>query len=788
MIRRHILNVARSGARLLPKPLRARIKQSQAVRKLIRKSEDAYISDDLSFADTSDWTRLPDCPAALLDPGGAQIGDLMYVICGFEDMATVSTDIHVFDMARKTWCDRIPVPDDFQHSHAAVSTDGVRYIYVAGGQHGGNCRPAIRHVYCLDTQTATWHALPPLPAPRYAGTMQLWRGRLHYVGGADEDRWTPTADHWSLGVSGPDAGELEWQRDTPIPVGGMHRASAVVADQFYVLGGQQGDFKAIENDPEYTCTGETQETYLYSAFRLSDPGGAWEQIPDMPIAVSHCDFSCMVVDQVIYLYGGQTFKHPEDFYLRLTDAIQAFDTRANRWSIAGYLPCYLKMPIMGRHNDDVFITVGQRGKGNTDRPGALSAMTWSAPLPRADTSEHPVKLPSLTGKTVLLVSHALSRSGAPLELFELARAMIQSGADVRAVSLSDDAVCGNVTTDFKVPVVPPETAMALAAEADLIVVNTTNYRSRDWVEAGLKDVPGLAPKILWCVHEIDVETYRPAADVLPHVHTATFGSDACLEAWKQICDLPPASHVVHPGLEEETFDRGTQEKHLFHAAVSSARAEAPRLLSRDEIRTELDVGEEDFLLLSVGGYSKRKGQKLLLESITKAARARALPVKLALAGFHSEEEKNQLLNALNEDCRQVLSPQRAYVFTPHVDALFLAGDAHIINAQGDDGRGETFGRATVQGMAYGLPVLGTAAGGTLEIIDDGVEGFLYPVGKAGQDVMVEKIETLIKDPGLRKTLGEAGRTRAYAQFRKGVYLQKVDEIISSILSSPPTSQ
>lgn len=782
MIKRHILNAARNTARRLPKPLRARIKQTQLVRKLIRKNEDAHITDDLSFTENSGWARLPDCPKALLDPGGAQIGDMMYVICGFEDMATVSTDIHVFDMVRKTWCDRIPVPDDFQHSHAAVSTDGVRYIYIAGGQHGGNCRPAIANVYCLDTHTATWHALPALPAPRYAGTMQLWRGRLHYVGGADVDRWTPTTDHWSLGVSGAEAHEPEWQRDTPIPVGGMHRASAVVADQFYVLGGQQGDFKAIENDPDYLCTGETQETYLQSAFRLPDPGSTWAQIPDMPIAVSHCDFSCMVVDEVIYLYGGQTFKHPEDFYLRLTDAIQAFDTKTNRWSIAGYLPCYLKMPIMGRQGDDVFITVGQRGKGNTDRPGALSALTWSAPLPRVNTGQYRVKLPSLTGKRVLLVSHAFSRSGAPLELFELARAMIQSGADVRAVSLSDDAVCGNVTTDFKVPVVPPETAMALAAQADLIVVNTTNYRTRDWVEEGLKATPDLARKILWCVHEIDVETYRPAADMLPHVHMTTFGSAACLEAWKQVCDLPSGSHVVHPGLEQDTFDRGLQEKHLFHSADPAVRGQRPHLLSRADIRARLGVTDDDFLLLSVGGYSKRKGQKLLLESIAKAARTRDLPVKLLLAGFHTEAEKQQLLDTLDDDGKQILDASRAYVFTPHVDALYLASDAHIINAQGDDGRGETFGRATVHGMAYSLPVLGTAAGGTLEIIDDGVEGFLYPVGPAGQDVMVQKIEALIGDPALRDKMGKAGRARAYTQFRKDVYMRQMDEIFFTILA------
>lgn len=780
MVKRQILEAARQTARRLPKPLRTRIKHSQLVRQLLRRVQDADITDDLSFTEQTGWKRLADCPKALLDPGGAQVGNLIYVICGFEDMATVSTEIHVFDLAEEKWQKPIPVPDDFPHSHAAVATDGVRFIYIAGGQHGGNCRPAIPTVHCLDTQQGTWHLMPPLPAPRYAGSMQLWRGRLHYVGGADVDRWTPTVDHWSLGVDGPAATDSTWQKDTPIPLGGMHRASALVADQFYVLGGQQGDFQPIDNDPEYTCTGETQETYLSASFRLPDPQGTWEQMPDMPIAVSHCDFSCLAVEDAIYLYGGQTFKHPEDFYLRLTDAVQAFDTRKQRWSIAGYLPCHLKMPIMGRIDDDVVITVGQRGKGNTDRPGQLSALTWRAPLALVDRTVHPVTLPALAGKRVLLVSHALSRSGAPLELCELARAMIQSGADVRAASLSDDAVCGHVAADFKVPVIPAETTLAQAAQADVVVVNTTNYRARDWVEAALKTAPALADKILWCVHEIDIDTYRPAAEMLPHVHSALFGSTACKTAWEQVSSMPSHAHVVHPGLEQGIFDRGLQERHLFHSATADSGP--PRLLTRPEIRSALGIGADDFLLLSVGGYSKRKGQKLLLDSLATAVRSRGMQVKLLLAGFHSEAEKNQLLSSLDAESRQVLNTSRAYLFTPHVDALYLASDAHIINAQGDDGRGETFGRATVQGMAFGLPVLGTAAGGTLEIIDDGVEGFLYPVGAMGQSVMIDKIEALQADPDLRRKMGRHGRARAMAQFHKAIYLEKMNGIFAKILT------
>ncbi len=80
-----------------------------------------------------------------------------------------------------------------------------------------------------------------------------------------------------------------------------------------MFGGQQGDFQAIPGDPDCTCTARTPETYLSCAFRLSDPAGPWTQVADVPIAVSHADFSTIVVDGRILLIGGQVYKDPDHF-------------------------------------------------------------------------------------------------------------------------------------------------------------------------------------------------------------------------------------------------------------------------------------------------------------------------------------------------------------------------------------------------------------------------------------------------------------------------------------------
>ena len=63
---------------------------------------------------------------------------------------------------------------------------------------------------------------------------------------------------------------------------------------------------------------------------------------------------------------------------------------------------------------------------------------------------------------------------------------------------------------------------------------------------------------------------------------------------------------------------------------------------------------------------------------------------------------------------------------------------------------EAFGRVTVEAMRAGLPVCGTNAGGTPEIIDPGVNGLLSPAGDA--NALAANLMALELDEDLRRSL------------------------------------
>jgi phosphatidylinositol alpha 1,6-mannosyltransferase len=68
---------------------------------------------------------------------------------------------------------------------------------------------------------------------------------------------------------------------------------------------------------------------------------------------------------------------------------------------------------------------------------------------------------------------------------------------------------------------------------------------------------------------------------------------------------------------------------------------------------------------------------------------------------------------------------------------------------------ETFGQTLQEASASGLPVVAPAAGGPLDLVDDGVTGFLAPPGDRG--ALAAAVAKLAADPDLRAAQGRAAR-------------------------------
>jgi glycosyltransferase involved in cell wall biosynthesis len=71
---------------------------------------------------------------------------------------------------------------------------------------------------------------------------------------------------------------------------------------------------------------------------------------------------------------------------------------------------------------------------------------------------------------------------------------------------------------------------------------------------------------------------------------------------------------------------------------------------------------------------------------------------------------------------------------------------------------ETFGNVTTEAMAAGVPVVAARATGAIDLVQDGITGFLVP--PTDVTAYADAIQRLIEDPRLRKTAGEAAHLAA----------------------------
>jgi phosphatidylinositol alpha 1,6-mannosyltransferase len=70
---------------------------------------------------------------------------------------------------------------------------------------------------------------------------------------------------------------------------------------------------------------------------------------------------------------------------------------------------------------------------------------------------------------------------------------------------------------------------------------------------------------------------------------------------------------------------------------------------------------------------------------------------------------------------------------------------------------ETFGQTLQEAAASGLPVVAPASGGPLDLVEDGVTGYLVPPGDA--DAFAAAVARLAVDPRTRAAFGAAGRRK-----------------------------
>ncbi|CAJ1973276.1 unnamed protein product [Sphenostylis stenocarpa] len=391
----------------------------------------------------------------------------------------------------------------------------------------------------------------------------------------------------------------------------------------------------------------------------------------------------------------------------------------------------------------------------------------------------------MKSKLVLMVSHELSLSGGPLLLMELAFLLRGVGSDVVWITNQKPAEPDQVIYSLESKMLDrgvqvlsakSEKAIDTALKADMVILNTAV--AGKWLDAVLKEKVGrVIPKVLWWIHEMRGHYFKVEyVKHLPFVAGAMIDSHTTAEYWKnrtreRLGIKMPETFVVHLG----------NSKELMEVAEDNV---AKRVL-REHVRESLGVRNDDLLFAIINSVSRGKGQDLFLRAFYESLQL-IHEKKLQLPSLHAVVVGSDL-NAQTKfetELRKFVIEKKIqdrvhFVNKTLAVAPYLASiDVLVQNSQA---RGECFGRITIEAMAFRLPVLGTAAGGTMEIVVNGTTGLLHPAGKEGVTPLAMNIVKLATHVEKRLTMGKKGYERVKERFLEDHMSQRIALVLKEVL-------
>lgn len=194
------------------------------------------------------------------------------------------------------------------------------------------------------------------------------------------------------------------------------------------------------------------------------------------------------------------------------------------------------------------------------------------------------------------------------------------------------------------------------------------------------------------------------------------------------------------------------------------------------VRAELGIPADAPVIGIVGHIQSWKGQDLVVQAMARLKKAHPELRCLVVGGVHRQggeyAERMRARIAAEGLERQVILTGARRDVAACLDAMDVA-----IHASTNP---EPFGRVLIEAMALGRPLIAPREGGPLEIVVDGETGIL--VTPRDPDAFAAAIDRLVRDPALRRRMGDAGRARVDAVFDIRQHVRTIEAIFADMLA------
>jgi glycosyltransferase involved in cell wall biosynthesis len=213
---------------------------------------------------------------------------------------------------------------------------------------------------------------------------------------------------------------------------------------------------------------------------------------------------------------------------------------------------------------------------------------------------------------------------------------------------------------------------------------------------------------------------------------------------------------------------------VIHNAIDPARFQEPDARYRAKLLRYFRQ-PRTHIIAAAGRLSPEKGFGVLVKAAERVLRVHPSAGFVLFGDGPERARLQQQINSLGLGHAFILAGLRADLdrFLPHFDLMVLPSYT------------EGLPNVVLEAFAAGVPVVATAVGGTPEVVEDGVSGYLVPPGNA--DNLADRIEELLTVPEVLPEMGRMGRLQVQEKFgfatQARLYRQLLERLCPAVAQS-----
>lgn len=353
-------------------------------------------------------------------------------------------------------------------------------------------------------------------------------------------------------------------------------------------------------------------------------------------------------------------------------------------------------------------------------------------------------------ESVLLLSHEMSMTGAPVALQYMAKQLKEDGIFVTVLSPADGPMVGEMLRD-EIPVIVDGTIggntewIKWASNFDLIVVNTVvPFHNIEQLER--TDIP-----VIWWIHDGEMSFQLGANKMLPQTLTENI-------------------HVYGGGEYASRVVRKYRPSYNVQELLYCVPDYAGELPA--DYKYRIDNPTDKLIISSVGSIDKRKAQDVLVEAIRGMNQEDIDKCLFVFVGKNNDDTVYRQIEQLRVDYPRNVC-MISQVSRDEIADVYRQSAAVVCTSRDDP-----MPVFITESLMLGVPVICSDNTGTYDLLKDGENGLTFK--SENVTALKEKLEFVIHNRKQMQVIGQCGRNVYEKNFTKDAFQKALHEMIGKI--------